>query len=158
MLEADLIRLSLGPLFLIGLWIIVRLGKRKAGRLFMLIGVLHVLGGAWVGREPLVRILREGFFGEADSGLGNVPSQVDKELVFWFMLWGVYAFLFGQFISWLEGQGKRTPAFVGWELVVINLLAAALIPKAGFWLVLIPSFLIIRDAKKPLDAREREGL
>ena len=89
MLEADLVRLSLGLLFLIGLWVLVRLHKRTAGHLLMLIGFLHILGGAWVGRGPLGRIVREGFFGEADSALGHVASQMDKELVFWFMLWGI---------------------------------------------------------------------
>jgi Family of unknown function (DUF6463) len=89
MLEVDLVRLGLGLLFLIGLWVLVHLRKRTAGRLLMLIGFLHILGGAWVGRGPLGRIVREGFFGEADSALGHVASQMDKELVFWFMLWGV---------------------------------------------------------------------
>src|SRR5262245_38158459 len=86
-LEADLVRLSLGLLFLIGLWVLVRLRTRTAGRLLMLIGFLHILGGAWVGRGPLGRIVQGGFFGEADSALGHVASQIDKELVFWFMLW-----------------------------------------------------------------------
>ena len=43
MSEVDVVRLSLGALFLIGLGIIVRLRTRKAGRLLMLIGFLHVL-------------------------------------------------------------------------------------------------------------------
>ena len=68
MLEADLVRLSLVPLFLIGLLIIVRLGEKKAGRLLMLTGVLHVLGGAWVARRPL-----------ADSALGRVHFRTDME-------------------------------------------------------------------------------
>lgn len=147
MLEVDLVRLALGPPFFIGLWIIVRRGRRKVGRTFMLIGVLHVLGGCFVGREPLIRIFRDGFLAEADSALGNLPSQTDKELVFWFLLWGVFAFLLGQLISSTEGRGERVPAFIGWELVVINLVAAALYPKGGFWLVLIPAFMIIRAAK-----------
>jgi hypothetical protein len=85
MLEADLVRLSLGLLFLMGLWVLARLRKRTAGRLLMLIGFLHLLGGAWVGRGPLERIVREGFFGEADSALGHVASQMEKELVLWFI-------------------------------------------------------------------------
>lgn len=146
MIEADLTRLALGPLFLLCLVIIFHLRKHKAARLLMMIGVLHVLGGAWVGREPLIRIVREGFFGAADSGLGHVPSATDRELVFWFVLWGVYTFVLGQLLAWMEKQGHRPPAYLGWELIAINLIAAALMPKGGFWLVLIPSFLIIREA------------
>lgn len=119
----------------------------------MAIGVLHVLGGAWVGREPLARIFREGFFGEADSSLGRVPSDADKELIFWSLLWGVFAFLLGQLISWTERQGKRPPTFLGWELAAISLLSALLAPKDGFWLVLLPAFMIIRGEGKTVEQK-----
>jgi hypothetical protein len=146
LLEADLVRAALGPLFLISLIVIFYLGKNKAGRLLMTIGVLHVMGGSFVGREPVARIFREGFFGEGDSGLGNVPEHMDKELAFWFMVWGAYIFVLGQLASWAEAEGKRISAHIGWQLVVINLAAAALYPKGGFWFVLIPAFMIIRNA------------
>ena len=155
MSEVDFVRLSLGALFLIGLGIIVRLRTRKAGRLLMLIGFLHVLGGAWVGRGPLSRIVREGFFGEADSALGHVASQMEKELVFWFMLWGIFTFIFGQLVSWMERQGKRPAAWIGWELMIIHLGAIALYPKSGFWFVLIPAFLMIKAADKPVDLHRK---
>ena len=148
MLEADLVRLSLGLLFLIGLWVLVRLRTRTAGHLLMLIWFLHILGGAWVGRGPLGRIIREGFFGEADSALGHVASQMDKELVFWFMLWGIVTFIFGQLVVWMERQGKRPPALIGWELTIMSFVTIALYPKGGFWFVLIPAFLMIKAAGK----------
>lgn len=148
LLEADLVRAALGPLFLIGLAIISYIGKNKIGRLFMLIGVLHVSGGLIVGREPVARIVREGLLGEADSALGNMPEHMDKELAFWFMLWGVYTFLLGQFATWVEREGNRLPAHIGVQLIVVNLAAALLVPKGGFWLVLIPSVMIVRDARR----------
>jgi hypothetical protein len=148
MIEADLTRLALGPLFFVCLLVVVYLGRRKAARLLMVIGVLHVLGGVWVGREPLMEIVRGGFFGQADSGLGHVPPATDRELLFWFVLWGVYTFVLGQLLSWMEKQGQRPPAYLGWELVGVNLIAAALMPKGGFWLVLIPSFLILRESRR----------
>jgi hypothetical protein len=151
MREADVARLILGPLFLIGFLLIVRLHRRKIGRLLMLIGCLHVLGGTWVGREPLARIFREGLLGGADSALGNMASETDKELVFWFLLWGLLMFIFGQVVSWMERQGKRPPANIGWELVAMSLLAIALYPKGGFWFVLIPAFLMIRTSGKPVE-------
>ena len=146
MLEADVVRIALGPLFLICLGVIFYLGKRRAARLLMATGCLHVLGGVWLGREPLMRIWREGFFGEADSALGHIPSRTEKELVFWFLLWGVFTFLLGQLVSRMESQGKRPPAYFGWELVIISLVAALLIPKGGFWLVLIPAFMLTRGS------------
>ena len=148
LLEADLVRAALGPLFLVSLLVILYLGKNKVGRLFMTIGVLHVAGGLVVGREPVVRIVRDGFIGEADSALGNMAGHMDKELAFWFLLWGVFTFLLGQVASWVDREGRRLPAHVGWELIVVNLVAAALIPKGGFWLVLIPAAMIVREAGK----------
>jgi Family of unknown function (DUF6463) len=149
--KADVVRLILGPLFLIGLFLIVRLHSRKVGRLLMLIGFLHVLGGTWVGRQPLARIVRDGLWGEADSALGHMASEMDKELVFWFLLWGLCMFIFGQVISCMERQGKRPAAVIGWELAALSLLAIALYPKGGFWFMLIPAFLIIKDSGKPVD-------
>lgn len=148
LLEADLVRAALGPLFFIAFAVISYLGRNKVGRLFMTIGVLHVSGGLVVGREPVARIVREGVVGEADSALGNMPEHMDKELVFWFMLWGVYTFLLGQLASWVEREGKRLPAHVGWQLIAVNLAAVVLLPKGGFWLVLIPGYLIVRDARR----------
>jgi hypothetical protein len=146
MREALLVRLMLGPLFLICLLVILYLRKRKAARLLKVIGALHVLGGLVVGREHVARIFREGFFGEADSALGGLPTETGKELVFWFLLWGVFAFLLGQLVSYVEGRGLRPPAYVGWELAAVSLLCAALMPAGGFWLVLVPAFLLIKEA------------
>jgi hypothetical protein len=147
MLEADLVRLILGLLFLICLAVVFYLRERKAARLIMAIGVLHVLGASWVGRYPLAQIFREGFFGEADSALGRIPSRVERELIFWSLLWGVFTFLLGQLISVMERQGTRAPARFGWGLAAISLTAALLAPKDGFWLMLLPAFLLVRGAE-----------
>lgn len=153
MLEADFIRLILGLLFLACLVTVFYLRQRKAARLMMAIGVLHVLGGAWVGRGSLARVFGDGFFGEADSSLGRIASQADKELIFWSLLWGVFTFLLGQLVSWAEREGKRPPAYFGWELAAISLVAALLTPKNGFWLLLLPAFMLIRGAGKTGDEK-----
>ena len=145
MLEADLVRLTLGPLFLACLLVILYLRKRKAARLLMVIGVLHFFGGVIVGRGHLARIFGEGFFGEAESNLGTTPGA-EKELVFWFLLWGVFNFMLGQLVSHMERRGIRPPAHFGWELAAVSLLCAALLPKGGFWLMLLPAFLLIKGA------------
>jgi Family of unknown function (DUF6463) len=146
MAEADLVRLALGPLFLICLLVILYLRKRKAARLLMVIGVLHFLGGVVVGRGHLARIFREGFFGEAESNLGTTPAAAEKELVFWFLLWGVFNFMLGQLVSYAGRRGVRPPAYFGWELAAVSLLCASLLPKGGFWLMLLPAFLLIKEA------------
>jgi hypothetical protein len=151
MLEADIVRAILGLLFLVCLVTVFYLRKRKAARLIMAIGGLHVFGGAWVARGPLARIFRDGFFAEADSALGRIPSQADKELIFWSLLWGVFTFLLGQLVSWTEREGKRPPAYFGWELAAISLVAALLAPKDGFWLLLLPAVMLVRGSGKSTD-------
>ncbi|HEX9943974.1 MAG TPA: DUF6463 family protein [Thermoanaerobaculia bacterium] len=152
MVPADLLRLLLIPPFLIGLWIIIRRRERKVGRTLMLIGAIHILGGLIVGWEPLVRIFREGFFGEADSTLGHIPAEKEQELIFWFLLWGVMMLLLGQVVARMEGLGQTLPARLGWELAALGVVAIAVAPKGGFWWVLLPAYWIIQEP------RRREGV
>jgi hypothetical protein len=149
-LEADLVRVVLGVLFLSSLAVILYLGRNKPGRLLITIGVLHIGGGLVVGREPVMRIVREGVLGEADSAFGNAPQYMDKELAFWFFIWGVLTILLGQVSNWLESKGMGLPASIGWQLIVVNLAAAILIPKGGFWFVLIPAYMIVRNASRQM--------
>jgi Family of unknown function (DUF6463) len=151
MVPADLLRLVLIPPFLIGLWLIVRRRERKVGRTLMLIGSIHVLGGLIVGWRPLIRIFQEGFFGEADSTIGHLPSDMEQELVFWFLLWGVTTIILGQVIARMEGLGERLPARLGWELAILSLVAIAVAPKGGFWWTLLPAYWIIRDTRGKRD-------
>lgn len=149
MSEVFVVRLVLLPLFLLCALVVFYLRKRKAARLLMVIGALHILGGIWVGRSTLARIFRDGFIGEADSFLGHLRARTEKELVFWFLFWGVSMLLLGQLISWMEKQGTRPSVFFGWALMASSLVAALLMPAAGFWLVLLPAFMLIREAKDP---------
>ena len=147
-LEADLVRATLGPLFLTSLAVIHRLGRNKVGRLLKTIGVLHIAGGLVVGREPLMRTVREGVLGESDSALGNAPEHMEKELAFWFMQWGAMAILLGEVATSVDRDGRKLPARVGWQMMGINLAAALLVPKGGFWFMLIPAYMIARDAPR----------
>jgi hypothetical protein len=147
--EVYVVRLVLLPLFLVCALVVFYLRKRKAARLLMVIGALHILGGIWVGRSTLARIFGDGFIGQADSLLGYRPERTEKELVFWFLFWGVLMFFLGQVISWMEKRGMRPPAFIGWELIASSLVAALLMPAVGFWLLLLPAFMLIKEAKDP---------
>ncbi len=71
---------------------------------------------------------------------------MEKELVFWFILWGIVTCICGQLVAWMERQGKHPPAWIGWELLLMNFVAIALYPKGGFWFVLLPAVLLIKAA------------
>ena len=144
MLEADVVRALIFPVMLTGTVLIWRSHRFVAGRLLMLIGALHLLG-FWVGREPLLRIAANGFLNQADSGVGNVAAKADQELVFWFLLWGPFTIMLGQLIVVLERRGVRPPSWFGWQLGAVSLAAALLMPKGGFWWMLLPAYRLIRQ-------------
>jgi hypothetical protein len=45
----------------------------------------------------------------------------------------------------LDRNKVRIPRFLGVELLVLNLACAVLMPKGGFWWVLLPAWLVVRD-------------
>jgi hypothetical protein len=144
MLEADIVRAALFPFMLAGTVVIWRKRRHVAGRLMVLIGTLHLAGG-WVGRAPLARMAANGLFSQADSAVGHTASKTDQEMIFWFLLWGVVTIMLGQLLILLDRRKIRVPRFVGVELLVVNLACAVLMPKGGFWWVLLPAWLIARD-------------
>lgn len=154
MLEADLVRAAIFPVMLIGAVIIWRRRRFVVGRLLMLIGTLH-LAGLWVGREPVARMASHAFFDQADSAVGNLPAYADQELVFWFALWGVWTMFLGRMANVAERGGTQLPPSFGWQLLVVNLACAFLMPKGGFWWVLLPAWLIIRGRAPGSSAPDR---
>jgi hypothetical protein len=92
----------------------------------------------------LIRIIAGGTINQADSAVGNLPAFADQELVLWFALWGVLTIVLGQTVVVLERSGARLPAWFGYELLALNLGCAILIPKGGFWWVMLPAYRIIR--------------
>jgi hypothetical protein len=144
MSEADTVRALLIPFVLFGSVLIWKAGRAVAGRLLVLIGSMHLVGG-WVGRDALRRIVRNGIVGQADSGVGLVVGSSNQELVFWFLLWGFLMIVIGQLVIRMDECGIRVPRRVGVQLFVVNVICAVLIPKAGFWWVLLPSWLIARQ-------------
>jgi hypothetical protein len=143
MLEADLVRVAIAPVMVLGAILIWRSKRYVVGRLLILIGVLHLSGG-WVARQALERILENGVISQADSAVGKLPSYADQELVFWFLLWGLMTAALGQVLIMLEQRGVLPPRWWGWQLLILNLICAVLMPKGGFWWMLLPAGLIIR--------------
>lgn len=154
LLEADLVRAAIFPVMLTGAIVIWRRGRFVVGRLLILIGTLHLLG-LWVGREPIARMAQHLFFGQADSAVGNLPAYADQELVFWFALWGVWTMFVGELTIVAERAGVQLPSRFGWQLLIVNLVCALLMPRGGFWWVLLPAWLIIRGRAPGSSAPDR---
>lgn len=92
--------------------------------------------GPYAGRTRLLPVVRDGFF-------KALYPRHDRLEIFWSLCFGVMGFFLGQLISWSEAQGKRTPAFLGWELLGLALLGAALMPISGWWLVMVSGVLTV---------------
>ena len=73
------------------------------------------------------------------------------QLAVWFVLFGVMLFICGLSIDALEGaSANHVPKFLGWCLLALGVLGAALMPVSGFWLIFPPAIAVL--ARKPSTA------
>ena len=112
------------------------------GSLLIAIGILHCIVGVIGGLDYLGEIGQAGFF-------DSIGSEYPRIAVFWFMFSGFLLILFGQLARSVErSQRRQLPQFVGWELLVISIIGAILIPISGFWLLMALAINIIIAAKR----------
>jgi hypothetical protein len=114
---------------------------RIAGWLLMAIGIIHVVLFLWVGRGALLAVVQEGFF-------KALYPHHDRLAIFWSLCFGMMLFFLGQLISWREAQGKRIPAFLGWEIFGLTALGAVLMPVSGWWLAMVSAVLILVGSRR----------
>ena len=117
---------------------------RLAGRLLVAVAAIHILFGVWFGGSALVAIARDGFF-------NAVAAHQGRQLVFWFIFSGVAFLIVGQLACWAEAQGKRLPAFLGWEIALIAITVGVLLPASGWFLMLPPAALILVGSRHRTD-------
>ncbi|MEO7650965.1 MAG: DUF6463 family protein [Bryobacteraceae bacterium] len=115
---------------------------RISGHIFFACGLLHIGIGIATLREPMGAIARAGF-------LNAVEPHYDRRAAFWFFFAGALMLLLGQVYIWIERTlGRRVPAFLGWQMFAIAAAGAALIPTAGFWLVIPLGIYIVIAARR----------
>ena len=113
---------------------------KLAGRLLMGIAVIHFVVGLRVGRGALARIAQDGFF----AALG---AHLDRNLLFWFLFASPMLWIIGQLVVWADAHGLRPPAWLGWQVLTVSLVGLALMPRSGFWLVLVPAVLLLAASR-----------
>lgn len=113
----------------------------QPGTAVMVIGVLHCFMGAFAIPQvarPLKAIFRAGFF-------NTVKKHADRGAAAWFQLAGLAWVVIGWLMNLYERDtGSALPAEVGWALLALHAVGAAMMPISGFYLFLWPCFLIIR--------------
>lgn len=108
-----------------------------AGSLLIGVAVLHAAFGAWFGRGPLAGMLSDGIF-------NSVDSHSERGLVFWFLMVSPLLLLLGQLCMFLAERGITPPRWLGFEVLLLTVGCALLMPVSGFWLLIPPAALLLR--------------
>ncbi|WP_075342393.1 DUF6463 family protein [Tenacibaculum agarivorans] len=109
--------------------------KNRVGFIVLIIGVLHVLLGA----IKFFRVFKEMFF----EGLFNSGTGADRGWAIWFFTTGVVFIILGLAFKFIEKQKLKIPKTIGWIIFYLAIFGGVIIPKSGFWILLLPSILII---------------
>lgn len=113
-----------------------------AGGLLIGVAILHGVFGAWFGRGTLSAILSDGL-------VASVELRGERGLVFWFLLLSPLLLLVGQLCVFLAERGIAPPRWLGFEVLLLTLGCALLMPVSGFWLLLPPAALLLRASAAP---------
>ncbi len=119
---------------------------RVSGYLLLIISIIHILVGVWLFAEPLADIIRNGGFNAVAPN--PFAPYFDREDAFWFMMTSPLLFTLGQLCCWAHAQKITLPAFLGWNLLAISTVGVVLEPISGFWLLMLPAFLIVAAARQ----------
>ena len=114
--------------------------KTSPGRLLTGIGVIHTLFTPVFFARELGAIV-------ADGVIASVAEQYDRNAAFWFAFFGFVLILLGETIHVIERElASPVPSRVTWGLAAVIFTGIVVMPVSGFWLGLVPEFLLVRGA------------
>lgn len=114
--------------------------RRHIGETQIAIGILHTAIGLRAYRRPLAAIVRQ-------RGLA-VTDPPERQAAFWFMVCGLSTIAAGQTARWAQRQTGTIPAGLGRSSLAVGLLGGLLIPKSGFWLVVLHGLLALSGRRE----------
>ena len=129
----------------------MRLARPTAGTALATIGVLHTSFGLANYREVLRRMVRDGV-------IDTVEGDPEREAAFWFLASGASLVLMGLLARWTQRRTGTLPSFVGPMLLGIGAAGVTLMPRSGFWAVLIAAILAFDGRDEPGGTRNGQGL
>jgi hypothetical protein len=68
-------------------------------------------------------------------------------MTFWYLFFGLLLFLYGSLIRHSESITPKLPTFVAVHLAGLALLGGFFLPASGFWLALVPAYLVLRQQR-----------
>jgi Family of unknown function (DUF6463) len=118
-----------------------------AGPLVKITAVGHAVVGVFLFSEPLSEMTREGFINSIRPPMYSVQPHFDRAAAFWFLLFSPVLFLLGQIINHAVAHGDtRSLRLIGWYLIGIGAVGAAILPLSGNWLLLPLGAIILKAA------------
>ncbi len=117
---------------------------RHVGRLLIGVGAGHLVVGAILFHVPLAEIFRAGV-------INTVPlsTDFDRQAAFWFLFASPVTFLLGHLTNRaLARDDAQFVRVVGWNLLGLGVVGAAVMPVSGFWLLIALAPLFLREARR----------
>jgi hypothetical protein len=111
--------------------------KKWVGKSLIGIGILHTIFGFVFFWGILAELAGEMF-------LNTIDRQLDRHAAFWFLFAGFVLMIVGGFIDWAERRDLRLPAFLKWSFLAITAMGCVIMPKSGFWLLIVPTLGLFR--------------
>ncbi len=120
-----------------------------AGPLMMVTAAGHALVGAILFSEPLSAIVGAGVINSIRPPMYSGQPHFDRIAAFWFLLFSPVLFLFGQLINRaVSRRDVSSLRLIGWYLVGIGIVGAAILPVSGNWLLLPLGAIVLKAARE----------
>ena len=116
------------------------------GKSVLLIGIAHSVFGFIVFRGILAELAGELL-------LNTVDGQPDREAAFWFLFSGFALLIIGGLINWIEHKQAALPLFLKWSFLGITFLGCFIMPKSGFWLLIVPTVGMYLQRNKDIEMK-----
>ncbi len=115
----------------------------------MVTAIGHAVVGAILFSEPLSAIAREGVINSIQPPMYSAQPHFDRIAAFWFLLFSPVLFLFGQIINHaVSHRDASSLRLIGWYLVGIGIVGAAILPVSGNWLLLPLGAIVLKAARE----------
>jgi len=116
-----------------------------AGRFWIAIAIVHVAVGLVVYFPQWQMIARAGWFNVVAPD--PFAPIFEREDAFWFMMITPFLLILGQVCFWADRQKLTLPISISGILLASTSIGIFFIPISGFWLVLIPSLMLLYSSK-----------
>lgn len=122
-------------------------GRLGAGTGLLVIGTAHLALAARRWGGTYARMARGGLVGSLQPAGGPEQERLRRAEGFWFGVTGVSLLLLGDLARSVERRGDDLPRSLGWGLAGTALLGGTVVPRSGFWALLLPAWAVLRRAR-----------